>query len=385
MDVGSEKSPEIVQTLLLYCIGLHARYEPLEAMSAIAKAIEMALEIGMNTADFAVIHGNNDPTYEESLRRTWWELYISDGYLAALHRHTSFRCNAVSMSTLLPRDDLDYNAAAPSQSPKSLAQFDARLFSDGEEPHFSSFCYRIDAIRILSRVIAVSSTNDASADSIQAIDNAIAGWKFHLPDHKAGFIDKDGNFDHQMVQASMFIHAASIFLHFPRSELPITMPPAAEIACAQRHMEQVSPTSTQHAVKALSASKDLINLASLPVEKHSPYFICGLVFACIVQLSACTAYPKDVTQENRDRIALIIGVLKSQSRHWAIARYVSQQLKRAANEIFNPSERAAPALSSSSHDSGIDLGSFPADMSWLDLFYSEGLQSAIPGSEPAGL
>lgn len=133
---------------------------------------------------------------------------------------------------------------------------------------------------------------------------------------------------------------------------------------------QVSPTSTQHAAKAMAASKELVNLAALPMEKHSPFFICGLVFACIVQLSACSAYPgKSSTQQNRDRVALTLGALKSFSETWIIAQYVSQQLKRAASEIFKPRPEAAAAPSSSSYDSGIDISGFAADISWLDLFY----------------
>lgn len=136
-------------------------------------------------------------------------------------------------------------------------------------------------------------------------------------------------------------------------------------------MTQVSPTSTQHAAKAMAASKDLANLAALPMEKHSPFFVCGLVFACIVQLSACSAYPqKSSTQQNRDRVALILGLLKSFSQTWTIAQYVSQQLKRAASEIFKPRPEASTAPSSSSYDSGIDISGFPADLSWLDLFYN---------------
>ncbi|KAK4501255.1 hypothetical protein PRZ48_007062 [Zasmidium cellare] len=374
----NEKSPEVVQALLLYSIAMHARYEPMEAMPAMTKAADMAIDLGMNTAEFAIKHGHGDPIYEESLRRTWWELYVADGYLASLHRHTSFRSNTVLTATLLPCEEGDYGDGSIPCNPPSLDQFDMRLFSD-EELQFSSFCYRIDAVRILSRVIAVSTTNEAHADAIQAIDNAIAGWKFHLPNDKATIVNHAGELDQMLFQATLFIHCASIFLHFPRSELPITMPPAAEIACARQHMEQVSPTSTQHAVKAMSASKDLANLATLPMEKNSPFLICGLVFACIVQLSACSAYPRSTTQQNRDRVALLIGVLKSLSRNWAIAQYVSGQLKRAANEIFNPRSEVNTAPSSSSYDSAVDLGSFPTDVSWLDLFYNDGMQGGMMG------
>lgn len=322
-------------------------------------------------------------TPAQSLRRTWWELYVADGYLAALHRHDNFRSNTVPSTTFLPCEEHAYNEGNIPSSLLSLQQFDGRLFSD-DEYQFSSFCYRIDAVRILSRVLAVSSTNDAHADAIQAIDNAVAGWKFHLPNTKAGIIDHSGEMDHIMFQAYMIVYCASIFLHFPRSELPITMPPAAEITCARQHMEQVSPTSTQHAVKAMAASKDLANLAALPMEKHSPFFICGLVFACIVQLSACSAYPRNTTPQNRDRVALLIGVLKSFSRHWAIAQYVSGQLKRAANEIFFPKADAATVPTRSPYDSGVDLTTFPSDLSWLD--WIDGMPTQfVPTTDLSGM
>lgn len=383
---ANDKSPEMVLALLLYAMVLHARYEPVEAMPAITRAVEIGIQLGMNNAEFAVAHGNGDAVYEESLRRIWWELYITDGYLAALHRHTSFKANSVSTNTHLPCEASAYEDGAIPSSPLSIQQYDGRLFED-DDLQFSSYCYRIDAIRILARVIAVSSTNEG-ADAIQAIDNAIASWRFHLPNDKAGILTHSGDTDEIMFQANMFIHISSIFLHFPRSELPITMPPTAEIDCAQQHMEQVSPTSTQHAVKAMAASKDLANLASLPVERHSPFFICTLVFACVVQLSACTAYPRDATQQNRDRVALIIGVLKSLSRNWGLGQFVSSQLKRAANEVFNPRDDAASAASSgaSTYDSGIDLGPFSAsDMSFFDLFYNDGMHGQMLTGGPQDL
>ncbi|KAF7191820.1 hypothetical protein HII31_06865 [Pseudocercospora fuligena] len=373
-DASSERSPEMIQALIIYAIAVHARYEPGEAMTAITKAADIAIGLGMNRAEYAEAHGFNDPVVEESMRRTWWELYVADGYLASLHRHTTFRSNSVPSTAYLPCEESLYSNGLVVSEHATLDQFDSRHFAD-EERQFSSFCYRIDAIRIMARVMAVSTENETHADAIQAIDNAIAAWRFNLPNDKAGIVDHTGEVDQMMFQALLYIQSASIFLHFPRSELPISMPAAAEIQCAQRHMAQVSPTSTQHAAKALAASKDLANLASLPMDKYSPFFICGLVFACVVQLSACSAYPRGSTEQNRDRVALLIGLLKSLSRHWSIAKYVSQQLRRAANEIFNPRPEAVTSThsSNSTYDSGIDVN-FPSDISWFDMFYNDGAQ-----------
>jgi hypothetical protein len=62
-----------------------------------------------------------------------------------------------------------------------------------------------------------------------------------------------------------------------------------------------------------------------------------------------------------------------------MAVFVSQQLKRAASEIFNPrTDLETTQSSSSAYDSGVDMSSFTADMSWFDIFYSDsmsGLQS----------
>lgn len=363
-------SPEMVSALVLYAIALHSRYEPLEAMAAINRAADMAVDLGMHRQDYAMQHGQGDMVYQDSLRRTWWELYVVDGYLASLHRQTTFKSNQVPFTTLLPCEESAYDTCSVPFHSLSLAQYDGRLFADTEQS-FSSFTYRIDAVRILARVIAVSSINQVDADKVQAIDNAIASWKHYLPPEKAGIIDHAGGVDQMVFQAVEFLQCASIFLHFPRSELPLTMPASAEVACARRHMERVSPIAgTQHSAKALSASKDLANLASLPIEKYSPFFVCGLVFACVVQLSACCAYPKE-NQQYRDRVALIIGVLKSLSRTWAMSQHVSQQLKRAANEIFNPKPQVSAAPSSSSYDSGVgDMNTFTADMPWFDFFYN---------------
>lgn len=106
LEEQQEKTPETVQALLLYAIALHARYEPMEAMPAITKAANLAIELGMYQADFAATHGGGDPVYAESLRRTWWELYVTDGYLAALHRQTNFRCNMINTSKS-PRRSVD--------------------------------------------------------------------------------------------------------------------------------------------------------------------------------------------------------------------------------------------------------------------------------------
>ncbi|SMR56988.1 unnamed protein product [Zymoseptoria tritici ST99CH_1A5] len=362
---SDDKTPEMVQTLLLCAIALHSRYEPTQAMSAIDKAATMAIELGMNLSGYAAATSEGNIQYEESLRRTWWEIFITDGYLAALHSRTNFRSNSVIITTMLPCEDKYYTTGAVLPPPATLAQFDSRLWNF-EEIHFSSYSFRIDAVRILARVIAVSKANDTHADAIQSLDIEIASWKHSLPLNKAETIARSCDGDPLMFQAFAFIDFATILLHFPRSELPILMPPSANVSCAQKSMQQVSPTSSQHAARALIASRDIISLAGLPVAKHSPFLICGLVYACVVQLTAYCTYPHD-SPGNQGRVHLALGVLRSFSCNWNVADFVLQKLRVAAHDVFNVQPEAT-GIEAGDMNGGFDFSTIPGlNFPWMNF------------------
>ena len=373
-------TPTMVQALLLFSIALHSRNEAKAAQETLARAVDLALELGMNGSCFAVLNGRQQPIVEESIRRTWWELFIVDGYMAALHRKASFKTSHADMGIALPCEETIFTEGICPPNPPTLAQFDERLFAD-EEIQFSSFCYRIEAVRILSRVLAVASADGVHEDQIQAVDNALAGWAHHLPATKADIVNNFGEVDEMLFQAHMIIQCSNIFLHFPRSELLATLPGTAEIVCASRG-KQMCPvtTSHMHAVKATDASKELSNLAALrvPVQKHTPFFVCGLVLSAIVQLSACSVHACHCIEQHRDRVTLIIGILKSLSQHWTIASTVLQQVKKVGAEVLQvrvTSRLNNIVVPESSRDSGVDVSAGIEDISWLDLFDSQGLTS----------
>lgn len=374
------KSPQMVQSLLLFSIAIHSRNEPKQAEKFLARAVHMALELGMNKREFATVNGRQQAIVEESLRRTWWELFIVDGLMAALHRKSSFPSSHVDLDTALPCEENVFIEGICLPSPPTLAQFDGRLFAD-EEIQFSSFCYRIEAIRILSRVLDIAGTDEVHGDQLQAVDNALAGWVHHLPPAKADLVNNFGEVDEMLFQAHMIIQCSNIFLHFPRSDLLSTLPGTAEIVCA-RGGKQMNPASTQHmhAIKATDGSKELSNLAALrlPVQRHTPFFICGLVLSAIVQLSACAVHACHCMEQHRDRVTLIIGILKSLSQHWTIASTVLQQIKKVGAEVLQvrskPGETVEPE---SSRDSGVEVPAGLEDISWFDLFGSQGL-AAFP-------
>ncbi|KAK4546591.1 hypothetical protein LTR36_001808 [Oleoguttula mirabilis] len=371
------QSVHMVQAALLFSIALHARNEPQNAMTFLRQAVDMAIGLGLN--DPSAADRMQDPVIAESLRRTWWELYIIEGYLAALHQQTSFRCNTVDRLPPLPGEDADYAHARFSQAAQSLDDFERRLFSD-ELSTFSSFSFRIAATRILGKVIAVASSDDARAEEVQAMDNAIMSWKHNLPASKESIFNQYGEVDSMLAQSHVLINCASIMLHFPRSELPLTLPNTARAVDCAKNIALVPPTSAQHAIKAIAASKELVSLAAMPwpVERHSPLLICGLVLACVVQLSECSsrasARAHSCLQEHRDRVTLIMGVLKKFSRHWEIARRTLAQLRVVAKGVFDPQPPAefSVTFGSSSYDNPLVEA---ADSSWLNLFFTDALQT----------
>ncbi|KAF3914310.1 hypothetical protein AA313_de0201104 [Arthrobotrys entomopaga] len=360
----SESSVALVQSLLLFGILLHARLETTKATTTLARACEMAISLGMNRAEFAIEYGMNDAVKEESLRRTWWELYVVDGYLAGLHRRSAFRCNIVELSASLPCSDHLYVEGMTRSLGVTLHQFDQRFFFN-EDDKFGSACYRIAAIRILARAIDIMGSSPEDQVAIQSIDNALRAWKFHLPAEKTEFFDEFGTVDHMIIQAHSFISFTYILIHFPKTNLALNLPSMAGLACVPR-LDRTSHISNQHNVKAVSACKDISSLAALPIDDHSPLFICCIVFGCIVELSVCSVHSQDRDLHHRERVALMTGLLKQMSRFWPLARDVRCHLNRIASLVFEPPDISELSSVHLDSDSAVNLNTIPDTMAWLD-------------------
>lgn len=328
---------EKAQALLLLAIVLHSRNERAEAGECLVTAVDLAFQLGLHRSESAVILGGGDPVREESLRRTFWELFIIEGMLTALGVQRVFRLNSMPLEVSLPCEDRIYQDALPAPPPSTVAQFDERIFAD-EERDFSSFCYRIEAVRILGRVVAIQDMIEGQQDHVEAIDARVTSWFHHLPESKSELLRPDGTVDEMMFQATMIVNGASIYLHFPRSDLLSSPAVAAEVICGHHGPCSVPSFSHQaHAMKAVKAASELSSLASirLPVVKHTPFFICALVLSSIVQLAACSAKAGQMPDPSRDRLTLTIGVFKSLARTWAISQSIMRQIKAVARDVMD--------------------------------------------------
>ncbi|KAL5338290.1 hypothetical protein BJX70DRAFT_205253 [Aspergillus crustosus] len=349
---------EKLQALLLLAIVLHSRNERSKAGECLVAAVDLAFELGLHTRDFAIAMGEGDPIREECLRRTWWELFIIEGMLTALGLQPTPRTHSVPLVVPLPCEERIFqDGLAPPPSP-TIAQFDAGVFAD-EECDFSSFTYRIEAARVLGRVVAIQDLVEGQQDQVEAIDARITSFFHHLPESKAEVLRPDGTVDEMMFQATMVMNGTSIYLHFPRSDLLSSPAVAAEVICGHHGPCSIPAFSHHaHAMKAVKAANQISSLASIrmPVVKHTPFFICSLVMSSIVQLAACSVKAGQMPDPSRDRLSLTIGVFKTLANTWAISQSIMRQIKAVARDVMDMGLR--PTMDQIDLNSVLDNGRF---------------------------
>lgn len=105
-----------VQALLLFALARHCSDEYDIADVCIDKAIDIALTIGMDRREFAALNGDGDDVLEESWRRTWWMLYISDATFAAVGHRANHRLEPIKFKVALPCEDWDYESGVRKSS-----------------------------------------------------------------------------------------------------------------------------------------------------------------------------------------------------------------------------------------------------------------------------
>ncbi|KAL7271926.1 hypothetical protein RUND412_005288 [Rhizina undulata] len=338
-DTPPPRNAYTVQALTLFAIGLHSDNEQERSGAVKDQAIEMALELGMNMKEFAESAGGEDQAGKvlaESWRRTWWELYFLDGLLAGIHQKDSFRLWSVECTVPLPCEEFDY-ATGNIPEPHSLQEFDERYFSESSTV-FSSFAYRVEAVRILGQVLAAGQDPNPEDPRADAADASLVNWGLHLPECKKELVGKDRRVDEMLFQAHMVINASTINLHRPKSHIAIALVPD-DTSCTPPAQWSTSPKPiAQHTAKAINAANTISKLITLPCPliKHTPFFTCVITLGAIVHLSACSwLLTGDEGFLAKERIRLGVGALKTLEEVWSVAGCVLQQVKSVAREVFS--------------------------------------------------
>jgi hypothetical protein len=338
----TEHSPAAVQAWLIYAIVLNARRETDEAKAALTRSIDLALELGMNRAGYASSAYAECSLQAESLRRTWWELYITEIHMAISLNSCTNRCCASHPEVPLPCDESIYNAGKGIPRPSTMLDFRRRILA-AEDPIFSSFSYRIEATAILSRVTMLNRIPDCHRDHVQAAENALVSWTNHLPATKLDIVDAYGTVDEMIFQAHLTIGYAAMLLHLPRSDLHpvLAQPEKSQFWPGASCHQQLSSTSTRlvHSIKATEASRQVSDSISIcpNILKHSPFILPALSLCGLIQLATSTVHSDECFDHHCNRVNLILGCLKSARRTWELAESTYQSLRSSAADLMSAS------------------------------------------------
>ena len=103
-------NPFTVQAIFVFAIATHACNDFERGRELLSKAIEVALHIKMNCKAFAKQCGEGHPVLEESFRRTWWHLYVTEGIFTGIRRLTDYTLRDVPADVDLPCEEAEFES-----------------------------------------------------------------------------------------------------------------------------------------------------------------------------------------------------------------------------------------------------------------------------------
>jgi hypothetical protein len=107
-ESSSQPNGYLVQAHLLLAIALHCNDELEDARVSLDMTIRLAVKLGMGTREYAVQHGAGNSVLEESWRRTWWVIFITDCIFAGIRSSPTILLKTVMSTVDLPCEDENY-------------------------------------------------------------------------------------------------------------------------------------------------------------------------------------------------------------------------------------------------------------------------------------
>ncbi|KAJ4253453.1 hypothetical protein NW762_010611 [Fusarium torreyae] len=326
----------MVQSLLIYSILLFFSNDIDAASNIFDQCTRMAMELGMHLADFAASRHLDNPIEAESLRRTWWEIYITDISMAIPPKTMNLRCSGTRPEVCLPCEEALYNGRLDIPHPHHVLEFKRRILSTGDVT-FSSFSYRIEAATILGRVLLLNQLKSTNHDHTQSIENALLSWSNHLPTEKLEIVDSYGNINEMMFQAHILIALASMLLHLPRSNLYSLLVNTKDpfLPLAQSNPLSAS-TGFIQGIKATDASRRISDCISLcpNVLKHTPFVIPALAICGFIQLATSQGHADECFEQHYNRVTVVLGCLKNARRMWRMAESEYDRVRCCTSELI---------------------------------------------------
>ncbi|CAG8257515.1 unnamed protein product [Penicillium salamii] len=338
--------PFDVQALLLYSIAVYWCNEPDEGVALLNDVIRLAVTLEMNKKHFAQTYGEGNPVVEESWRRTWWVIYITDAHIAGSTHTYPFRTSGLEMTTDLPCEEDRYeNLNIP--PPRSLEDYENREFLDEDEAKFSSYAELIGLTLGIDRALSPGNTEDDQLYKAMAAgsDTSVRAWFSLLSPEKRDLIGPNGSFDEVMFKALFIMHTYAVEIHRPLSALTHSAIESFSRCAPLAPSERLKCNNTKerdlHTLKCTTAIDGIDELLTLPsnMRNHSPFIICMIANVTIAHLSACRfVYSGERRSKSREKIRLTMGTLKRLSEHWILGKRTYREIGIVAREILSLSK-----------------------------------------------
>lgn len=180
------------------------------------------------------------------------------------------------------------------------------------------------------------STYTSPEKTVAHIESLLTKWMLYLPPSKQNAYDNEGRLDEMMFQAHMMLHAISILLHQPHSQLDPT-PTYYINACAPNTPALSSDTLNAHTKRTIQSANQLSKLVThrVPLLSHTHFFAYMLTLSSTIHLSKWSlvfvAQNDDTVRQN---IRLNIGALVKYSEMWPAAHHLTKQVKSIAQEVY---------------------------------------------------
>ncbi|KZM26588.1 DNA binding [Ascochyta rabiei] len=330
--------PYYIQALLLYAIAVYWCNEPRRGRDLLNEVICGALTLEMQRMEFASRYGQGDPVLQESWRRTWWTIYITDAHIAGSTHSFPTQSGAVEITTGLPCEEHKYESGDISP-PATLRSYGVREFSDME---FSSFAELVGLTQGINRALATQRIGNIENAKVMAetADNTMMAWCSLLPASKKKIIRDDGSVDEHLFKANILMHAYIVDLHrqlstlkyFPIESVSKCVPPPPPDS-----NDAIKEEAHIHTAKVLFSIEKLSSLLTLPTRfsEHTPFIICTITLMTIAHLSACRYIFKEprISLE-REKIRLKMGVLKMLGELWPSGKREYHDMGIIAREML---------------------------------------------------
>ncbi|KAK8164760.1 hypothetical protein BKA80DRAFT_342016 [Phyllosticta citrichinensis] len=331
----------MVQALLLYAIGLKANDKTDKAEEALSEANDIAIGIGMHEREFAARNGVGNRVMEESWRRTWWELYVVDGFFAGVNRKETFRLRYMVTDVPLPCEEADYSTGYITGISRTIQEYDDAAFAD-DDAEFSSYAYRIDAVRNLGRVLAVARVDVFDIGVLDAVDSYLVNWRLHLPESENEIVSRDGQLDHMLFQAHMIAESTTTApIRTCVGPIPSTTNQNTPLSTLPSpHSPTTDPfqaLSSAHTSTTLASASRLCSLLRLPttLHKNTPFLTCGTVMAAVVHLAHwALVAPNERDAALKELIKTEVGSLCRLAAVWPLAARAVGQVRGVAGELW---------------------------------------------------